>query len=246
MGFQASPDPRRLKQALRVIIRDSLPGLPVSGDRGWPISREGLAMRLPTLLLMCALSDLLAVPSSSGELVQVRQDFSRDPGWDHHQNRIAGTEMPAVIQDFGWRRTGHTGGPGEIGGRVENSRVQAYYAMPLGKPLTFDDELSASGKLVLRHIGLRGVGYVGFFNSRRHTWRVWNSMAFRVWEEDGLGQVMFDWMSGDRQARGAEIEPPSQPSTSRAHRSLAVFSPSHDRDDGSHLEPIPVGPPLGR
>ncbi len=30
--------------------------------------------------------------------------------------------------------------------------------MPLGKPLTFDDELSASGKLVLRHIGLRGVG----------------------------------------------------------------------------------------
>ena len=43
--------------------------------------------------------------------------------------------------------------------------------MPLGKPLTFDDEISASGKLVLRHIGLRGVGYVGFFNSRRHTWR---------------------------------------------------------------------------
>ena len=113
--------------------------------------------------------------------------------------------MPAVVQDFGWRRTNHTAsGPGEIGGRVENSRVQAYYALPLGRPLTFDDELSASGKLVLRHIGLRGVGYVGFFNSRRHTWRVWNSLAFRVWEEDGLGQVMFDWMSGDWQARGAE------------------------------------------
>jgi len=29
-------------------------------------------------------------------------------------------------------------------------------------------------------------------------------MAFRVWEEDGLGQVMFDWMSGDWRARGAE------------------------------------------
>ena len=137
--------------------------------------------------------------------MQVRQDFSRDPGWDHYQNRIVGTDMPEVVQDFGWRRTSHTGGgPGEIGGRVENSRRQAYYAMPLGKPLTFDDELSASGKLALRHIGLRGVGYVGFFNSRRHTWRVWNSMAFRVWEEDGLGQVMFDWMSADWQARGAE------------------------------------------
>ena len=113
--------------------------------------------------------------------------------------------MPKIVQDFGWRRTDHTGsGPGEIGGRVENSRRQAYYAMPLGKPLTFNDELSASGKLALRHIGLRGVGYVGFFNSRRHTWRVWSSMAFRVWEEDGLGQVMFDWMSSDWQARGAE------------------------------------------
>jgi hypothetical protein len=161
-------------------------------------------MRLPTLLLVCALCSSLAVPSSSGQLVQVRQDFSRDPGWDHYQNRIVGTEMPAVVQDFGWRRTGFTGGPGEIGGRVENSRLQSYYAMPLGRPLTFDDELSASGKLVLREIGLRGVGYVGFFNSRRHTWRVWNSMAFRVWEEDGLGQVMFDWMSADWQARGAE------------------------------------------
>ena len=31
--------------------------------------------------------------------------------------------MPQVVQDFGWRRTNFTGGgPGEIGGRVENSR----------------------------------------------------------------------------------------------------------------------------
>src|SRR5919109_1115168 len=29
-------------------------------------------------------------------------------------------------------------------------------------------------------------------------------MAFRVWEEDNLGQIMFDWMSSDWQARGAE------------------------------------------
>jgi hypothetical protein len=115
-------------------------------------------MRLPTLLLVCALSDLLALPASSGELVQVRQDFSRDPGWDHFQNRIVGTEMPAVIKDFGWRRTGHTGGPGEICGLVENSRVKAYYERPLGRPRIFDDELSASDKLVLRHIGLHRVG----------------------------------------------------------------------------------------
>jgi hypothetical protein len=162
-------------------------------------------MRPPAFLLVCVLLQLAVVPAVRGQLVQIRKDFSRDPGWDHYQNRIVGTEMPEVIQDFGWRRTSRIGsGPGEIGGRVENSRRQAYYALPMGKPLTFDDELSASGKLALRHIGLRGVGYVGFFNSRRHTWRVWSSMAFRVWEEDDLGQVMFDWMSSDWRARGAE------------------------------------------
>lgn len=159
----------------------------------------------PNFLLACLMTQAVIVPPAHGQLVQIRQDFSRDPGWDHYQNRIAGTQMPRILQDFGWRRTNHTGsGPGEIGGRVENSRRQAYYALPLGKPLSFDDEISASGKLALRHIGLRGVGYIGFFNSKRHTWRVWSSLAFRIWEEDGLGQVMFDWMSSDWQARGAE------------------------------------------
>ena len=165
----------------------------------------------------------LAVPSSSGQLVQVRQDFSRDPGWDHYQNRIVGTEMPAVVQDFGWRRTGlHRRRRARSAGASRTRGVQAYYAMPLGRPLTFDDELSASGKLALRHIGLRGVGYVGFFNSRRHTWRVWNSMAFRVWEEDGLGQVMFDWMSADWKARGAETAILLQPDGEGPHLELPL------------------------
>ena len=98
--------------------------------------------------------------------------------------------------------------------------MQAYYAMPLGKPLTFDDEISASGKLALRHIGLRGVGYVGFFNSRRHTWRVWSSMAFRVWEEDGLGQVMFDWMSSDWRPAARRRPSCSRPTASRTRWSF--------------------------
>lgn len=162
-------------------------------------------MRPVLRTLSTAVIPLLLLTPLRGQLVQVQEDFSRDPGWDHYQNRITGTEMPTVIQDFGWRATDHTGsGPGEIGGRVENSRRQAYYAMPLGRPFTFEDELSASGTLALHHIGVRGVGYVGFFNSQRHTWRVWSSMAFRIWEEDNVGQVMFDWMSSDWQARGAE------------------------------------------
>lgn len=143
--------------------------------------------------------------ASGADVVAVQQDFASDPGWDHYQNRIVGVAMPLVTQDFGWAPTNRLGGaPGEIGGRVGNSSVQAYYAMPLGRPLTFDDAISASGKLALHRIGLRGVGYIGFFNSQRHTWRVWSSMAFRIWEEDMLGQVMFDWMSSDWKARGAE------------------------------------------
>ncbi|MBX3442186.1 MAG: hypothetical protein KF774_07245 [Planctomyces sp.] len=153
----------------------------------------------------CVLVLAFAASAQAQPLIQVQQNFSNDPGWDHYQNRIRGVDMPQIRQDFGWRPTNHTGaGPGEISGRVENSRRQAYYAMPLGRPFTFDDELSASGRLALHHIGLRGVGYIGFFNSQRHTWRVWSSMAFRIWEEDDLGQVMFDWMSSDWQARGAE------------------------------------------
>ena len=42
-------------------------------------------------------------------------------------------------------------------------------------------------------------------------------MAFRVWEEDDLGQVMFDWMSSDWKARGAEtailLKPDGKPHT---------------------------------
>ncbi len=160
-------------------------------------------MRLPFGLVPCLMSVLAATPAH-GQLVQVHNDFSDDPGWDHYQNRIVGTDMPRVVQDFGWRSTSFTGESGEIGGRVENSRRQAYYAMPLGRPLTFDDDISASGTLALRHVGLRGVAYIGFFNSQRHSWRVWSSMAFRVWEEGDVGQVMFDWMASDWQARGAE------------------------------------------
>lgn len=162
-------------------------------------------MRILICLLSCLIATFITGPAPAEEIVTIEEDFSHDPGWDHYQNRIVGTEMPEVVQDFGWRPTNFTGsGPGEIGGRVENSRRQAYYALPLGKPLTFNDEISASGKLALHYIGVRGVGYIGFFNSQRHTWRVWSSMAFRVWEEDNLGQIMFDWMSSDWQARGAE------------------------------------------
>src|SRR3954468_24870776 len=78
---------------------------------------EGLAMRSPTFFLACGVAQLFVGPSSLGQVMQVHEDCSRDPGWDHYQNRIVGTDMPKVVQDFGWRRTHYTeSGPGEIGG----------------------------------------------------------------------------------------------------------------------------------
>ena len=46
-------------------------------------------------LFHCGLS------SAQDDLVEISQDFSRDPGWDNYQNRIVGTDMPTVIQGFG-------------------------------------------------------------------------------------------------------------------------------------------------
>ena len=148
-----------------------------------------------------------SVAAAQSQLVTVKESFDADPGWIGFNNRQIGTEMPTVRQDFGWSQTNHTGaGSGEIGGLVTDSRIGAYYALPFGRPVSFKDKLSASGKLVLKRLDLRGVAYLGFFNSRRHEWRPWNSMAFRIWEENGLGQIMFDWMSADWQAAGFETD----------------------------------------
>lgn len=103
--------------------------------------------------------------------------------------------------------------------------------------LTFDDGLSASGKLVLCHIEFHGEGYEGFSNSRRHTWRVWNSMTFRLLEEDGLGQVMFDWMSGDWQARGTETAI-LLPTDSMVHNWSFRHEPEAETDPTWHDEAL--------
>jgi len=74
-----------------------------------------------------------------------------------------------------------------LGGAKPNTR-----ALAAGRPLTFDDEFSALGVPAIRHIGVRGIGYLGFYNSRQHAGRVWLSMAVRIWEEDMLAQILLD------------------------------------------------------
>ncbi|MEW6754699.1 MAG: hypothetical protein AB1505_27495 [Candidatus Latescibacterota bacterium] len=190
--------------------------------------RFALALTLPALMT--------PVAQAQPVLTQIVQDFARDPGWDNYQNRVVGTGMPQRCQDFGWSPTAHAApasSPGEIGGRLANSRIPAYYAMPLGRSLTFDDALSASGLVALTELGPRGVSYFGFFSGRRHTWRVYSSMAFRLWEEDGSAQVMFDWMSSDWRGRGAETDVLIDPD-GRVHTFRFVYDPDARPDPVWH------------
>ena len=161
------------------------------------------------LVTLCSIGILiLTVPIFAQEpLVQVHQDFSGDAGWEGVNNRMICVDCPTKVQDFGWSPTAYSGSEGgEIGGTISNSRYQAYYAMPLGKPLSFEEAFSASGRLAIANLGLRGVGYFGFFNAMRHEWRPWSSMAIRIWEEDMEGQLMVDWMAGNWSAGGFDTD----------------------------------------
>src|SRR2546430_3688787 len=78
--------------------------------------------------------------SAQSDLVQVKQDFSTDPGWEAVNNRVEASDPPTIKQDFGWSE-------GRIGGTIWQSTTPAWYAMPLGKPLNYDQPFSTSGKI---------------------------------------------------------------------------------------------------
>jgi hypothetical protein len=73
--------------------------------------------------------------------------------------------MPAGAHDFGYSATSFAGGaPGEVGGIFWRGGEYAYYADRVG-PLTLDDRLEASGRVVLVVGGVDADMYLGWFNS---------------------------------------------------------------------------------
>ena len=81
------------------------------------------------------------------------QDFSKDPGWVESGSR-ATYETPVVVgaHDFGFSaQTNFAGGrsAGEVGGSLWRSGKYACYADALPAPLSLDDPLEASGRVVL-------------------------------------------------------------------------------------------------
>ncbi|WP_428938592.1 hypothetical protein [Fontivita pretiosa] len=113
------------------------------------------------------------------QLVQVHQDFSEDPGWEGYNNRVVARNPPTKRQDFGWSPTTHASSTaGEIGGTMWVSRTPAWYAMPLGRALSYRQSFSASGRVAI--LSTSGTGYIGFFNSTRQEWRPWSAIGLRL------------------------------------------------------------------
>src|ERR1700722_4547244 len=94
---------------------------------------------------------------AQSNLVQVKEDFSSDPGWDNINNRVEAANPPTVTQDFGWSE-------GKIGGAISRSTTPAWYGLPLDPPRSFNDGFSVSGKIAVTTDLKKGGEYIGFFN----------------------------------------------------------------------------------
>jgi WD40 repeat protein len=95
----------------------------------------------------------------------VSADFTTDPGWVGSNNRADIEAVPVGAHDFGFsENTNYAGGqPGEVGGDLWRSGKYGYYADRVG-PLTLDDRLEASGKVVLKVGAPDSDIYIGWFS----------------------------------------------------------------------------------
>jgi hypothetical protein len=94
------------------------------------------------------------------------ESFDADPTWTGDGNHVEYEErIMRPYHDFGYSETSHTGGErGEIGGTVFRDERPMYYADRVG-PFSLDDELRASGKIVLRSAGADSAVVLGWFGA---------------------------------------------------------------------------------
>lgn len=96
--------------------------------------------------------------------------FDDDPKWIGENNDVEFAESYVrPFHQFGYSETNFTGGSdGELGGIIWRDERPSYYADRVG-PLSLDDELQASGKLVFRRAGPDSAVYIGWFNEKSKT-----------------------------------------------------------------------------
>jgi hypothetical protein len=94
------------------------------------------------------------------------QDFSQDPNWEAMRNVTSYKEIDVGgAHNFGFSDTNYAGGkPGEIGGTFWRGGKYAYYGDRVG-PLTLENRLEASGKVILKVGGPDSDMFLGWFNS---------------------------------------------------------------------------------
>jgi hypothetical protein len=175
------------------------------------------------------------------------ENFDKDPGWDGHNNRAKTPAPRSIRQDFGYSAaTAHCGSaPGELGGLITPAGEPAYYAKEIPTK-TFDDTLSASGKLVCA--GRQFHALVGFFNSNTvNEWRTPNSIALRLY---GRGDVFFAYVEymtkrwragGDSPGGFATVRDPATgranfkgfPSGPTVHKWSLRYDPNGNNGSGS-------------
>src|SRR3954471_17175977 len=150
----------------------------------------------------------LSVAAAGGELVQVTQDFASDPHWEGVNNRVVCDNCPTIHQEFGWSPSKKYGGDGAISGSIWRSRTPAYYAAKVG-PFSFNDSLSASGRVAVMPAKRVDGFYFGFFNSSRQEWRPWSSLAVRIGDirsqNPPASEVIVDYMSAGWKAGGYTV-----------------------------------------
>jgi hypothetical protein len=94
--------------------------------------------------------------------------FDADPHWNSAGTPAEYRErVVRPFHDFGHSPTSLAGGEeGEIGGIIFRDEQPSYYAAAI-RPLTLEDELFASGRLVLRMAASDSGVYLGWFNAQR-------------------------------------------------------------------------------
>jgi len=170
---------------------------------------------LLTSVLLSTILSLQIIAQSNNDIITIKENFDNDPGWENFNNRVECNDCPEITQNFGWTQTNNNGdGIGEIGGTIWRSTTPAFYAMPIGKPLTFKDTFFASGKISVIAPPDEGFGfYFGFFGHERQGWRVWSSCGARIGKmkyniegfQEGVAPFHLDYKTGA--ASGAILNP---------------------------------------
>jgi hypothetical protein len=132
-------------------------------------------------LMILAAAQAAILQLRAGAATRVEQFDEAPANWEGINNRNTNFPLRTVTQDFGYATSArHIGnGSGEVGGKINPAGEEAYYAYRLPKPLTLDDPVSASGKMLVKP----GPGHflLGFFNAATlNEWRTPNTLVVRI------------------------------------------------------------------